>query len=142
MGWVGGFRGGGGRGERWRGGWRKRGWGGGWVVFGDVFVVLGAVRRRCGMRLVVRCFHLEIFLPEVARMGLEVVDVLRLESRMVELVMESLRRRRGVLGWESWIFRGDCGWRRGVWVVSLGSHLGEFAKSRIEFAGGLWADGM
>ena len=61
---------------------------------------------------------------------------------MVELVMESLRRReRNVLGLESWIYLGDCGWRKGVWVVSLGSRLGESARSRIEFVGGSWADG-
>ena len=69
-------------------------------------------------------------------MGLEVVDALRLESRMVELVRESLRIEWNVLGLESWIFLGDCGWRKGVWVVSLGSHLGESARSRIEFVGG------
>ena len=56
------------------------GWGLGWLVFGDVFVVLVAVRRRCGMKLGVRRFRQWIFLREAVRMGLEVVDVLRLEN--------------------------------------------------------------
>ena len=73
-------------------------------------------------------------------MGPEVVDVSRLENQMVELVMGSLRRRRDVLGLESWIFVENCGWRKGVWAVSLGSRLGESARSRIEFAGGELAD--
>ena len=64
----------------------------GWLLFGEVFGDLAAVRRRCGMRLVVRRSRQEIFVPEAGRMGLEVVDVWRLESQMVELVMESLRK--------------------------------------------------
>ena len=55
---------------------------------------------------------------------------------MVELVMESLRGRGNVLGLESWIFRGECGWRKGVWVVSLVSRLVESARNQIEFVGG------
>lgn len=93
------------------------------------------------MRLAVRRFHQWIFLLEAVRMGLEVVDVLRLESQMVELVMESLKRGRNVLRLESWIFPGGCGWRKGVWVASLGSRLGQSARNQIEFVGGCWADG-
>lgn len=135
---VGGFRGDGGRGLRTREGWRNMVLGLGWRGFGDVFVVVMVVRRRRGMRsvVVVRGFHWELVLLEAVRMAPEVVDVLRLESRMVELVMESLRRRRDASGLESRIFLGNCDARRGVWVVSLGSHLGESARSRIGFVGG------
>ena len=121
---------------KWWEGWMKRGWGCGWLFFDDVFGVLVVVKKRCRRKLVVRRFHQEIFLLGLVRMELEVGDVLRLESRMVELVMESLRRRRDVLELGSWRFPGDCGWRKEGSVVSLGSHLGEFARSRIEFVGG------
>ena len=77
-------------------------------------VVLVVVRRICGMTLVVRGLYWWFVLPEVARMGLEVVDVSRLEIQMAELVMESLRRRMDVLGLASWIFLENCGWRKGV----------------------------
>ena len=107
----------------------------GWI-YGDVFVVVVALRRGCGMRLVLRDFYGWFVLPEAVRMGPEVADVLRLVSQMVESVMESLRGRRDVLGLERWIFLGNCGWRKGVLAVNLGSRLGEFARSQIEFVGG------